>query len=128
MGQRADDPKAAANNSAVDRRSTPRALARLGVRFGSRDQLAQAMKATTHNIGLGGLCLLTTKEYKTGTLLQVVIELENEPPLELSAIVAWAKPGRAVGVRFDSLDETQRQRLAEVVRRHASTPDNGEGP
>ncbi len=114
--------------SGIDRRATPRALARLGVRFSNPGQLAQAMKATTHNIGMGGLCLLTSKSYQPGTELQLTIEVGQGELLELSAVVAWARPGRAVGVRFEGMTEDQRQKLAALVESHKDTPDDGTGP
>ena len=124
----ADDASPPKTETGDERRTTPRSLARLGVRFSGRDQLAQAMQATTHNIGLGGLCLLTNKAYQVGTRFELVIELGNEEVLQLSAVVAWSKPGRAVGVRFEGMNEQQRRRIEELVNRHKDTPDNGEGP
>jgi Tfp pilus assembly protein PilZ len=77
--------------------------------------------AFTMNIGLGGLCLLTNKAYQVGARLELTIQLgndeslHNDENLQVGAVVAWTRPGKAIGVRFDSLDEKQNARLVELL-------------
>ncbi len=102
-------------SSQVERRLTIRKPLRLGVSFSSADELAQAVMAFTMNIGLGGLCLLTSKAYQVGARLELTIQLGNDESLQVGAVVAWTRPGKAIGVRFDSLDEKQNARLTELL-------------
>jgi uncharacterized protein (TIGR02266 family) len=108
----------------VERRATPRFRMRLGVRFNSPGELARAVRATTRDIGLGGLCLRTRKAYQPGSDLELVIELGGGESLSLSAVVAWAKPGAAIGLRFAELDDEQKSRLAQLIgQRKPEGPD-----
>ncbi len=104
----------------VERRSAPREPIRLGVHFDTSDDLARAVEATTRNIGLGGLCLKTARSYERGDPLRLFIELGDEDTLVVAAVVAWSRPGVAIGVRFEGLSEVQRQRLAQVLARRRS--------
>ncbi len=106
-----------AGSSEEERRSHPRAPVRVGVRFESPADLAKAVEATTRNIGLGGLCLKTRRVYRRGDSLRLFIELGGEDELELTAVVAWARPGVAIGVRFENLTELQRAHLEDLLRR-----------
>jgi uncharacterized protein (TIGR02266 family) len=109
-----------------ERRSTPRLPIRVGVRFGSRDELAKAIQATTRNIGMGGLCIRTAHEYPRGAQLHVDIEFGGEV-LSVDAVVAWSRPGLAIGVRFDNLTDEQRQLLADILgRAFSSSADDAE--
>lgn len=98
-----------------ERRVTPREPMRLGVRFGTAQELASAVRASTLNIGLGGLCLLTRRSYEKGTELQLTIELGAGEAMSITAQVAWVRPGKAIGVRFLELDDAQRARLERLV-------------
>jgi hypothetical protein len=100
-----------------ERRATPRVALRLGVRFSSPDELAEAVRATTNNIGLGGLCLRTQRAYAPGSRLDLAIEIGGGRTLNVGAVVAWSRSGRAVGVRFDGLDEMQKAELAGLLQR-----------
>lgn len=99
----------------AERRQEPRQPIRLGVRFSSAQDLAHAMRSSTKNIGLGGLCLLTQKSYERGTRLEVTIELGAGEAMRVGAEVAWARPGKAIGVRFLDLDDAQRERLKRLI-------------
>lgn len=103
------------NSPGAERRLLPRQPIRLGVRFGTPQDLASALRASTKNIGLGGLCLLTQRTYERGALLEVTIELSAGEAMRVDAEVAWARPGRAIGVRFLGLDDAQRERLQRLL-------------
>lgn len=111
----------------LERRATPRVPLRFGVRFNSQLELAQAVKSTTSNIGMGGLCLRTQKVYQRGETLELVIELAEGECLQLSATVAWVRPGSAVGVRFGELSEPQRKQLARVLGQPVHDPETDIG-
>ena len=99
----------------AERRQTPREGIKLGVRFTSAQELARAVHASTKNIGMGGLCLLTRRAYETGTALDVTIELGGGETMQVAATVAWSRPGKAIGVRFLKLDDAQRARLERLI-------------
>jgi uncharacterized protein (TIGR02266 family) len=115
-----------------ERRRTPREPIKLGVRFGTAQDLAKALRASTLNIGMGGLCLLTRRPYAAGTELKLTIELGHGDVLQVTAVVAWARPGRAIGVRFLELEDAQRDRLARLLgkppKSSAEGQDGGSGP
>jgi len=98
-----------------ERRQTPREGIKLGVRFTTAQELARAVHASTKNIGMGGLCLLTQRSYETGTSLDVTIELGGGETMQIAATVAWSRPGKAIGVRFLKLDDSQRERLERLI-------------
>jgi Tfp pilus assembly protein PilZ len=119
-------PAEEAEGPEAERRSHPRAQIRVGVRFESPADLAKAVEATTRNIGLGGLCLKTQRTYRQGDPLRLFIELGGEDALEVTAVVAWSRPGVAIGVRFDNLTEMQRAHLEDLLRRpRPHSPEEG---
>jgi uncharacterized protein (TIGR02266 family) len=103
------------NAAGAERRQAVRESIKLGVRFTTAQELARAVHASTKNIGMGGLCLLTRKSYEAGTPLSVTIELGGGETMQVAATVAWSRPGKAIGVRFMELDDAQRERLARLV-------------
>jgi len=64
---------------------------------------------------MGGLCLLTNRPYEAGTNLELTIEFGAGDALHVTAVVAWARPGKAIGVRFEKLNSDQRSRLERIV-------------
>lgn len=110
--------------SGAERRATPRIPCRMGVRFRSSTALADAVRATTRNIGAGGLCLRTRHPYERGAALEIVIELGDGESLALTAVVAWSRPGQAIGVRFDALSDAQREVLSRLLQRAAVEADD----
>ena len=111
-----------ARPSGADRRLTPRHPLKLGVRFSTAQELATAVRASTSNIGLGGLCLLTRRAYESGTELMLKIELGAGEVLEVVAVVAWARPGKAIGVRFAHMTDDDRARLQRLVGKAEAPP------
>ena len=110
----------------IERRKSVRVGMRLGVRFSSPFEVAEAIRATTANIGMGGLCLRTRKAYEPGTRLELVIELTDAEPIACSAAVAWSRPGAAVGLRFEALTDAQRARLAALLGPAAPAGSEGD--
>lgn len=104
-----------------ERRTTPREPMKLGVRYGTAQELALALRACTKNIGMGGLCLLTQRPYAAGTHLDLTIEFGAGDSLQVTAVVAWARPGKAIGVRFEKLNSEQRTRLESIVGKRRET-------
>ncbi|HEY3445401.1 MAG TPA: PilZ domain-containing protein [Myxococcales bacterium] len=98
-----------------ERRMTPRHPLKLGVRFSTPQELANAVRASTLNVGLGGLCLATKRAYEKGTQLMIKIELGAGEVIDVVGIVAWARPGKAVGVRFEHLTDDHRAKLANLI-------------
>ena len=127
MGTGRDDIDAELDDKekGAERRQAVRESIKLGVRFTTAQELARAVHASTKNIGMGGLCLLTQRSYETGTPLSVTIELGGGETMQVTATVAWSRPGKAIGVRFMELDDAQRERLARLVGK-AHEPDQHE--
>lgn len=107
-----------------ERRMTPRHPLRLGVRFSTPQELANAVRASTLNVGLGGLCLATKRIYERGTELMLKIELGPSEVIDVVGVVAWAKPGKAVGVRFEHLTDEHRAKLVTLIGKQ-SVPTAG---
>ncbi|MGC4114031.1 MAG: PilZ domain-containing protein [Myxococcales bacterium] len=107
-----------------ERRMTPRHPLRLGVRFSTPQELASAVRASTLNVGLGGLCLLTKHSYEKGTELMLKIELGPTEVIDVVGIVAWARPGKAVGIRFQHLTDEHRALLENLIGKQ-SVPTAG---
>jgi Tfp pilus assembly protein PilZ len=76
----------------------------------------RAYSGYTSNIGAGGLCLITRKSYAVGDALHLRIDVERET-VELTGVVAWTRPGAAIGVRFDLISEEQRKAVLSLVHR-----------
>ncbi len=93
----------------------PRHPLKLGVRFSTAAELANAVRASTLNVGLGGLCLLTRRSYETGTELMLKIELGEGEIIEVEGVVAWVRPGKAIGVRFERLSDDHRAKLENLI-------------
>lgn len=92
-----------------DRRSHPRAAARIEVRFAEADQAARALRAYSLNLSAGGLCLRTRRAYPIGTRLDLSMNIGGQT-LEVVGVVSWARSG-AIGVRFEDLSTDDRTRL-----------------
>ncbi len=103
-----------------ERRMTPRHPLKLGVRFSTPKALADAVRASTLNVGLGGLCLLTKRTYEKGTELMLKIELGPSEVIDVVGVVAWARPGKAVGVRFEHLTDEHRAKLQTLLGKQAA--------
>ena len=106
--------------SSEDRRELMRRPMTLGVRFSTTKDLANAVRASTLNMSMGGLCLLTQKEYEVGAELQLVIELGDQDLIEVTVVVAWSRPGKAIGLRFTDLADEHREMLAALVAKGAN--------
>jgi uncharacterized protein (TIGR02266 family) len=102
-----------ANPPDVDRREFARVPARVEVRL-KAEQAARALRAYSLNFSVGGICLKTQKDYQVGDQLQLSMTIEGRD-FELRGVVAWVRPGVAVGVRFDELSQSDRERLTQVV-------------
>ena len=55
---------------------------------------------STNNISAGGLCLLSPKPPRVGTILEMEILHSEEGPKKTKAEVVWRKEHEACGVRF----------------------------
>lgn len=96
-----------------DRRQFERIPARVEVRFQERMTAAKAFRAFSLNFSSGGICLKTDKSYSVGHALQLFITISNEEH-ELLGVVAWVRGG-AVGIRFDTARDTDREKIARIM-------------
>ena len=97
-------------DSADDRREFERKPLTVEIRFDGGDATG---RATTRDIGLGGLYMATTAELPEGTTLQLRIMLGAEE-LNVNGLVVYFDPGHGVGVRFHGLTE----KAEELLRRN----------
>jgi hypothetical protein len=68
--------------------------------------------ATSQEISCGGMSLKSTHPPEPGTPLEVSFSLLTLPRVFVRGNVAWRKPNKTFGIRFDSSDD-RRQRLKE---------------
>ena len=68
--------------------------------------------ATSQEISVGGMSLKSTHPPEPGTLVEVSFSLLTLPRVWVRGNVAWKKPSKSFGLRFDSTDD-RRQRLKE---------------
>jgi uncharacterized protein (TIGR02266 family) len=100
-----------------ERRDRARVSTRLVVRFESGPAFMRAYTGYTANIGAGGLCLITRRSYQVGEALRLRLDVEKQPPIEVTGAVAWVRPGAAIGVRFDALSDDQRKAVESLIDR-----------
>jgi len=98
----------------AERRREERIDARVEVRFSLPGQAANALRAYSKDISLGGLCLKTTKPHAVGELLEVTMVVGAEQ-YRLQARVAWVR-GDAAGLRFINVGAEDAQRLQRLVQ------------
>ena len=60
--------------------------------------------ANTRDIGIGGLYMSTTSDFKIGTPIRMRLTLGGRE-VSLDGIIAYADPGQGVGVRFQNLSD-----------------------
>jgi hypothetical protein len=70
---------------------------------------------TTQEISAGGMSVKGTASLEPGQLVEVSFSLLTLPRIRLRAHVAWKKPNKTVGLRFDATDE-RRQRLKNWIQ------------
>ncbi len=66
--------------------------------------------ANTRDIGIGGLYMATGADFKIGTPLRLRLTLGGRE-VSLDGVVAYTDPGQGIGVRFQSLSETDENLL-----------------
>ncbi len=90
--------------------------------------------AYIQNISEMGIFIRTERPLPIGTLLTLRLAPPNEDVLELRGEVVWinpiklreSNPNPGMGVRFTDFDETQRERVVELVRTIAYLRQHGE--
>lgn len=95
------------------RREHERVQARFEVRFSLPGQAANALRAYSKDISMGGLCLKAARSYEAGELLELHMVVGAET-YDLKARVAW-KRDEFIGVRFTDLSEQDRERLGGLI-------------
>jgi uncharacterized protein (TIGR02266 family) len=111
----ADSPSDKAGSSPIERRTEKRVDGQIQVRFAEPMQAARAFRAYSLNLSVGGLCLKTQRRYEVGARLGLTL-LVDAHEYHLAGVVAWERDG-AIGVRFENLAQTDRERLADLVAR-----------
>lgn len=100
---------------ADERRSHPRHLEEVKVRFRDLEGFEPSAWGRTRDLSLGGLCLLTAGEIAVGTHLAIEIHFEDEPaPVLALGRVLRCTPdemGHASGVQFLWVSEEDRSNL-----------------
>ena len=110
--------------SDAERRRAPRVLVDLEVDYASEENY---LFAYITDISATGIFVRTTTPEQPGTHLNLRFKDGNDP-LELEGEVIWVNPYRpgspdnlhpGMGIRFVGLDNDQRDRLLELIRRFA---------
>jgi c-di-GMP-binding flagellar brake protein YcgR len=80
-----------------------------------------AIKTTTENVGMGGICVMLEQPLERFDRCKVVLELKDgEPPVQCSGRSVWIVPHRDIktsrtlydtGIEFLDIDDFSRQRL-----------------
>jgi hypothetical protein len=70
---------------------------------------------TSQEISAGGMSVKGTASLDPGQLVEVSFSLLTLPRIHVRAHVAWKKPNKTVGLRFDAADE-RRQRLKNWIQ------------
>jgi len=97
-----------------DSRKYARVPAKFAVDFKESEQAAKALRAYSLNFGAGGLCLKTTRDYAVGNRLTLSMTVEGQA-LTIEGVVAWLRPGKAIGVRFENISPEVRAKLEALV-------------
>jgi len=75
----------------------------------------------TADLGSGGAYVRAAKPPKVGTRVNLRIDRTGQGPIEVSGRVAWARPGRGFGVRFDQRGPASAAPLRPLIRRIRET-------
>ncbi len=95
------------------RRQSPRVKVDASVRF-ARDLDHQSGDAI--DIGLGGMCIGTSKSLAVGENTVVMLRIASSQPVPFSGVVRWTNP-RAFGIKFGPLSALQLRTIVEVLKR-----------
>lgn len=60
--------------------------------------------ANTRDIGIGGLYMATTSDFKIGTPIRLRLTLGGRE-VSFDGVIAYSDPGQGVGVRFQNLSD-----------------------
>ena len=110
--------------SDAERRRAPRVLVDLEVDYASEDNY---LFAYITDISATGIFVRTTTPEQPGTHLNLRFK-DGRDPVEVEGEVIWVNPYRpgspdnlhpGMGIRFVGLDDDQRDRLLELIRRFA---------
>lgn len=96
-----------------DRRRYERIPARIEVRFDDSTDAARALRAYSLNFSVGGLCIRSRHPYQVGSDLQMSMTIGDQD-FHFRCTVAWVR-GDAVGLRFEDVTESDRDRLETLV-------------
>jgi len=86
-------------------------VAEVAVRVADNSRLA----VTSQEISAGGMSVIGTSSLDPGQLVEVSFSLLTLPRIHVRAHVAWKKPNKTAGLRFDATDE-RRQRLKNWIQ------------
>jgi len=108
----------------LDQRNFPRIVARCDVAI--HDRIGGTIKTKTQNLGLGGVCVILTRDLEKLSQVRLRITLEeSEPPLECDGRVVWMvrskepatkKVSYDTGIEFLSLNQQDRDRISNFTK------------
>jgi uncharacterized protein (TIGR02266 family) len=114
-------------------RGKPRPGRRVQVRYRviDRGQVSEEYRAFTKNLGIGGAFVLTIDPAPPGAVVQLMLEVPTQRPLEIHGDVRWIVDGQhdepvgehGMGIRFRTLDVEQLLALNEYFASLTATLD-----
>ena len=97
----------------LERRCYPRRELQASIDYSSE------IKADAINISIGGVCIGTHQGISEGTVLFLVIPLENETNVKMIGEVVWSRSksqtSYEIGIAFISLTESLKETISQYV-------------
>ena len=111
----------------LDQRAFPRINARCDMWIG--DQIGGVVKTKTQNLGAGGVCVISDREFEKLTRVHLRLTLtEGASPVECDGRIVWmvrskepssGKVSFDIGVEFLGLDVKDQERIASFSQRQS---------
>lgn len=106
----------------INRRKFPRANYPCKITIRKKDQ-PDSLSAQTENIGIGGICLMLTKDLGIFAPVEIQLDImDGQPNIESEGSIVWVvskKLGRDVafdtGIEFTNLKREDESRISNVV-------------
>ncbi|MBI4368113.1 MAG: PilZ domain-containing protein [Candidatus Omnitrophica bacterium] len=110
--------------SGLDQRNFPRIVAQCDVTI--HDRIGGTLKTKTQNLGLGGVCVILTRELEKLSQVHLRITLEEtQPPFESDGRVVWMvrskeplskKVSYDTGIEFLNLNPQDHARISNFIK------------
>jgi len=107
----------------AEKRRFARIKANLQIKFKSLNHLESFVEASTVDLSLGGMFIRTEKIKPVGTKVEIQLTGPQGQDVNIGATVRSVRyQGEnpiGIGIEFDNMDETSRQLIGYVVKKHS---------